>query len=346
MSGSQDHPRFVAMNAHRLLARVLLGFTALAAWLGAGEASFAQAIWGQTNVSFSAGDNLFENPLDNSLNGGSNALDAITVDNGEGNVVPDGTIIQPWDSATGQYLPPSVFDASSESWSIAYTLAPGQGAKLDAPSAFSNTFIGYVQEPQYNSSGQLTQGGFDSTSFTFVNPPPIETPGVYLLGCVAPVPPATFQMIVGRDPLVGETVRILDAATQTYSATTFEGSSWNNGAPTLNDVGDAAFFTLMPLGGDALGTGVVDINDLTIVLSNFGNTVDMDWSTGDFNGDGRVDVNDLTILLTNFGQSIGSSAAGASAVPEPSAIVLLGFSMAGLSALFCRRRGAKAQVMR
>ena len=52
--------------------------------------------------------------------------------------------------------------------------------------------------------------------------------------------------------------------------------------------------------GDANGDGRVDVNDLTIVLTNFGRT-GMTWSQGEFTGDGTVDVNDLTILLTNFG---------------------------------------------
>ena len=58
--------------------------------------------------------------------------------------------------------------------------------------------------------------------------------------------------------------------------------------------------------GDANLDGKVNVNDLTIVLSNFGQTTNMNWSTGDFNGDGRVDVNDLTIVLAHFGQSVGS----------------------------------------
>jgi hypothetical protein len=187
----------------------------------------------------------------------------------------------------------------------------------------------------------VTQGGLDLTTYQFVNPPPMNTPGVYLLGCVVPEPAATFQMIVGRDPLIGETVRRLDPATQTYSSTTFEGSTWNNGAPALNcDSGEAAFFTLMPSPGDANGDGIVDINDLTIVLANYGKTIGMDWSTGDFNGDGHVDINDLTIVLANYGHTIGSSSAGLNAVPEPSMLGLLGLGIAGLSAFAWRRRRA------
>ena len=62
------------------------------------------------------------------------------------------------------------------------------------------------------------------------------------------------------------------------------------------------------LPGDANLDGRVDINDLTIVLSNFG-TTGMTWSQGDFNDDVKVDINDLTTVLSHFGQSVGSSAA-------------------------------------
>ena len=63
--------------------------------------------------------------------------------------------------------------------------------------------------------------------------------------------------------------------------------------------------------GDANLDGRVDVNDLTIVLTNFGKT-DMTWSKGDFNYDGKVDINDLTIVLTHFGQSLGSPAVAVS----------------------------------
>ena len=73
-----------------------------------------------------------------------------------------------------------------------------------------------------------------------------------------------------------------------------------------------------PLPGDANGDGKVDINDLTIVLTNYDQT-GMTWSQGDFNGDGKVDINDLTIVLTNYGTTSGT---GLAAVPEPSCVVL------------------------
>ena len=42
------------------------------------------------------------------------------------------------------------------------------------------------------------------------------------------------------------------------------------------------------LSGDANCDGKVDINDLTIVLANYGQATGMSWSTGDFNSDGKV----------------------------------------------------------
>jgi hypothetical protein len=70
------------------------------------------------------------------------------------------------------------------------------------------------------------------------------------------------------------------------------------------------------------------------VLTNYGQT-GMTWSQGEFAGDGTVDVNDLTIVLTNFGTSSG---AGIAAVPEPSWVVLLTIGAMTLLALAKRRR--------
>jgi len=57
---------------------------------------------------------------------------------------------------------------------------------------------------------------------------------------------------------------------------------------------------------------------------------------GDANGDGKVDINDLTIVLSNFGMTYNAGAFGA--VPEPASVLLLAGSLAGLGAYACRRR--------
>ena len=100
--------------------------------------------------------------------------------------------------------------------------------------------------------------------------------------------------------------------------------------------GDGTVFALHLLPGDADNDGMVDINDLTVVLSNFGKT-GMTWSKGEFTGDGTVDINDLTIVLANFDTSSG---AGITAVPEPSCVVLLGIGAISLVAFAKRRRAS------
>ena len=95
-----------------------------------------------------------------------------------------------------------------------------------------------------------------------------------------------------------------------------------------------AFIATSAVPGDANLDGNVDINDLTIVLTNY-NQAGAAWSQGDFNGDGNVDINDLTIVLANYGSTAGS---GIKAVPEPSCLVLLASVLAGLLAYAWRKR--------
>ncbi len=107
----------------------------------------------------------------------------------------------------------------------------------------------------------------------------------------------------------------LDAATGINNAGSICGYMYNGTAYR-------AFALLATLPGDANLDGRVDVNDLTIVLSHFGQT-GAAWAQGEFTGDGKVDVNDLTIVLANFGQSGGSSAEGMAAVPEPASMAML-----------------------
>ena len=66
---------------------------------------------------------------------------------------------------------------------------------------------------------------------------------------------------------------------------------------------DYVSFSQLP--GDANLDGRVDVNDLTIVLANFGRYGG--WAILAFNGDGIVDMNDLTIVLANFGRTSGGA---------------------------------------
>ena len=105
-----------------------------------------------------------------------------------------------------------------------------------------------------------------------------------------------------------------------------------------NSAGQNHAFLLTPtIAGDANLDGKVDINDLTIVLTNYGET-GMGWTRGDFNGDGVVDINDLTIVLAQYGQTAGSPATGMAAVPEPSTIFLAALGAVGLTVYFTWKR--------
>ena len=89
--------------------------------------------------------------------------------------------------------------------------------------------------------------------------------------------------------------------------------------------------------GDANLDGTVDINDLTVVLSNYG-ARGATWWQGDFNGDGKVDINDLTIVLSHYGQSVAAPGGGPTAVPEPGTLIALAAGLAGLLVCVWRQR--------
>jgi hypothetical protein len=81
----------------------------------------------------------------------------------------------------------------------------------------------------------------------------------------------------------------------------------------------------------------VDISDLSKVLTNYDKS-GLTWADGDFNNDTNVDISDLSNALTNYDKSLGASAAGIKAVPEPSTLLLTVSGLVGLLACAWRRR--------
>jgi hypothetical protein len=82
--------------------------------------------------------------------------------------------------------------------------------------------------------------------------------------------------------------------------------------------------------GDADRDGDVDLDDLTLLGTNFGSAGA--WGSGDFDGNGLVDLDDLTILGTNFGTGMSNDLSFQDAlaesplrntVPEPGTWLLL-----------------------
>jgi plastocyanin len=55
--------------------------------------------------------------------------------------------------------------------------------------------------------------------------------------------------------------------------------------------------------GDLDGNGQVDLNDLTLLLSNYGTSEGAGYFDGDLDGDGSVRLSDLTSLLSVYGTS-------------------------------------------
>jgi T5SS/PEP-CTERM-associated repeat protein len=127
---------------------------------------------------------------------------------------------------------------------------------------------------------------------------------------------------------------------------TWDGTDASFTATALNG-NDYAITGTPLLPGDANRDSQVDVNDLTIVLSNFGQT-GCSWAQGCMDGDpsGTVDVNDLTIVLSNFGRSFGSAATAVAAVPEPSVAVLAVAGLAGFVVLAWRKRKSHGCVSR
>jgi hypothetical protein len=185
-------------------------------------------IVGYINLSLSPGDNLIANQLDDGL---GNSISDVFSPPGSVSTVLTGSTFTEWDSALNAFKPLSVFDGAS--WTINYTLAPnGIGGVFNSPAAQTVTTIGSVVN-------------FNVTSisgYTFT--PPVRGPGRYLLSLAAPVSGATFSDVIGRNPLAGDSVELLNAPTQTYTITTFDGSSWSNGDPILTQVDESAFYDL------------------------------------------------------------------------------------------------------
>jgi hypothetical protein len=95
--------------------------------------------------------------------------------------------------------------------------------------------------------------------------------------------------------------------------------------------------------GDANLDRRVDVTDLGMLASAYGESVAGGVTQGDFNGDGKVDVTDLGILATEYGVGSGAQAFAATAVPEAGTV---GVMMPIISMLMSRTRTKTRQARR
>jgi hypothetical protein len=145
---------------------------------------------------------------------------------------PVGTSVSLWNPLTLAYGATSVFDGAI--WSSDLTLLPGTGARLTAPSGFTATFFG---QPLNHDGSPLSD--------PIVLASPYSGPaGIFLLGDKCPVSASgddIFLNVLGRTPVLGEQITLLDEATQTYTtSTSLGGGAWD--IFPVWSVSDAAFF--------------------------------------------------------------------------------------------------------
>lgn len=74
--------------------------------------------------------------------------------------------------------------------------------------------------------------------------------------------------------------------------------------------------------GDANRDGLVNINDFSLLSSNYNKPGVKTWDNGDFNSSANVNINDFSLLSANYNKP-GPVAPPIAAVPEPSSMVLV-----------------------
>jgi hypothetical protein len=92
------------------------------------------------------------------------------------------------------------------------------------------------------------------------------------------------------------------------------------GHPLPGQPMDLAFEIIAPPPGDATGDDIVNVDDLGILATNYGQAA-RNWSSGDFTGDTVVNVDDLGVLASSYGTG--------GQVPEPGimSLVVLSFAL-------------------
>lgn len=108
----------------------------------------------------------------------------------------------------------------------------------------------------------------------------------------------SFTIDGGGGTLTGPTYTLTgtigqaDAGVLTGAGSTLYGGFWRPMGPVTPCPGDIAN-----------NDGMIDIDDLNVILSSFGATVGIGSPADVANNDGVIDIDDLNVILSNFGLS-------------------------------------------
>ena len=134
-------------------------------------------------------------------------------------VVPDGTLLQKFNNATLSYQT-ATYDSLIGGWDVDLTLAPGQGAFINLPTATPLTFTGSPRTP--------------------VLPFNIPNNTCWMLSRQT-VAAGDWTNVVGTAPQNCSIVQQWNPTTQAFVTYTFSGGAWSPSTPTLA-IGESAFF--------------------------------------------------------------------------------------------------------
>jgi hypothetical protein len=195
----------------------------------------------------------------------------------------------------------------------------------------SNPFVCVPGTWYYGAIEATAGGGYTTYCYDYGTSQLYTSPTQTGLGAVTPGPGIWAQLFTNSANYAGGSYK--------YNGTMDNVKIFNTPLTTGQLVTDAVGTpTYVPGAGDANSDHKVDINDLTIVLTNYGKSGQV-WSQGCMDSDpaGTVDINDLTIVLTNYGNTY-TAALGIKAVPEPGTLALIVAGLAGLLAYAWRKR--------
>jgi hypothetical protein len=196
--------------------------------------TYSTNIVGYINLILRPGVNLIADQL---LNTPDNSLNSILNVQSSSGGLANNTTFTLWNN--GAFLPLSVYNSSSDTWSINYQLTLGQGGYLTSPTQVTNTFVGSV--------GPYFGGGSNNVNWT-----PNYPNGLELVSNPIPIPgnlDFEFANVIGRAPVAGEVVATFDSLTQTYRKSYYDGAQWidqssGNPSTAMLQVGQAAWFGL------------------------------------------------------------------------------------------------------